>query len=462
MTMLPKNDNKTQVGIDSAFQAGNNMAIVTKGLITAIEALPCNTRLNGFIESYLNPAPFNFMTAKVGESNGLLVKRVSVFAGVAGSGGGTGTVVRLSNGVINLDTTLPPGSQFVEATFSQQFAQGNLLTLSILSDDNGTTPTEINVIVEGFAVPANGRLCGFNKFVNNSAIAINIAEMVVEEPNGIYVKRVDVDFLEADAPSIGTRIRITDGTTNADALFQTTSGNNSYGLDISQLFAQSGNTINTGLQTFIEFASPRIPPFGIGTRVRAVSAADATNFMEGVVTTVGNNQVEIDVDTTGGSGTFNDFQVSEVGYLGQFFPTGSVLIMSVLSDTSFGYTGMNAVVEYAPASVAEFYTRYGAEVQVLTGLPKDIGKATIDDNVEVTQLSVVVADVGSGGSTGTTFQVSDGITPIQIALPPGSDNATAAFTQAYPAGSVLTLSALSDDNGTPPTRAQLVVANKAN
>lgn len=460
--MLPKTDNRTQQGIDSAFQAGNNMAIVTKGLISAIEPLPCNPRLNGFIESYLNPAPFNFLTAKVTEEHGLMIKRVSVFAGVAGSGGSTGTVVRLSNGTTNLDTTLPPSTAFAEATFSHQFAEGDILTLSVFSDDNGTTPTEVNIIVEGFAVPANGRLCGYNQFVNNSALAINIAEMVVEEPSGVYFKRVDVDFLDANHPSIGTRIRITDGITNVDAIFSSTPGNNSYSLDLPQIQAQNSVNIATGPQTFINFSFMGTLPFGIGTRVRAVSQADSSNFMEGIVTAVAGGSVDVDVDVTGGSGTFSDFNVSEIGYLGHFFPVGSILIMTVLSDTSFGYQGMNAVATYAPASPAEFYTRYGAEVQALTGLPKDIGKATIDDDIMVAQLSVVVEDVGSGGSTGTVFQVTDGTTAITITLPPGSDNATLATPQFYAAGSVLALSAQSDDNGTPPTRAQLVVANKAN
>lgn len=65
--------------------------------------------------------------------------------------------------------------------------------------------------------------------------------------------------------------------------------------------------IGTGSKLFTTVSSLAFP---IGIRLRAASAANAANFMEGDVTAVAGNQLTINVDAVGGSGTLADWQVS--------------------------------------------------------------------------------------------------------------------------------------------------------
>ncbi len=65
-------------------------------------------------------------------------------------------------------------------------------------------------------------------------------------------------------------------------------------------------TIGTGSKTFTQATGLAYP---VGMRLRAASAANATNFMEGEVTAQSGTSLTLNVTTTGGSGTLTDWQI---------------------------------------------------------------------------------------------------------------------------------------------------------
>jgi hypothetical protein len=90
--------------------------------------------------------------------------------------------------------------------------------------------------------------------------------------------------------------------------------------------------VATGSKTFV-FTSPVVTPdtlgWDIGTRVRAMSAANPLNYMEGVVTAINFAflptravSATVLIDTIGGSGSHSDYTVSLAGFPGQGVPPG--------------------------------------------------------------------------------------------------------------------------------------------
>lgn len=78
----------------------------------------------------------------------ITVLRITADTVVPSSGAGVGTIFELSDGTNVCDVTLAPAASTATATFSQNYSSGTSLTISVLSDDNITPPTDINVIVE--------------------------------------------------------------------------------------------------------------------------------------------------------------------------------------------------------------------------------------------------------------------------------------------------------------------------
>ncbi len=78
---------------------------------------------------------------------------------------------------------------------------------------------------------------------------------------------------------------------------------------VGKLAGDSSTTslaIGTGSKTFTQASSLAYP---IGLKVRAASAANSANFMEGDVTAQSGNSLTINMTTTGGSGTLSDWQL---------------------------------------------------------------------------------------------------------------------------------------------------------
>lgn len=85
----------------------------------------------------------------------------------------------------------------------------------------------------------------------------------------------------------------------------------------------SSVAIATGSKAFSYTASATNIGWAVGQRLRAVSAADAANFMEGAVTAVSSSAVTISVDLIGGSGTYADWNIVVAGVRGSTGATGS-------------------------------------------------------------------------------------------------------------------------------------------
>lgn len=80
--------------------------------------------------------------------------------------------------------------------------------------------------------------------------------------------------------------------------------------------------------------------FAVGTRIRAASDADPTNYMEGVCTDYTGTSLTIDVDNTGGSGTLADWNLTAAGDKGDTGAAGAAAPGSLeitWPAGSFGY-----------------------------------------------------------------------------------------------------------------------------
>lgn len=118
----------------------------------------------------------------------------------------------------------------------------------------------------------------------------------------------------------------------------------------------TSNTVGTGDKTFTVAASlPYVP----GLRVRAVSAADATKFMDGVVKTYSTTSLVITVTDIGtGTGAATDWDIGITGIPGATGPTGAT-----------GLTGPAGPV-YAATSTTSLTVGSGSRAfTVAAGLP---------------------------------------------------------------------------------------------
>lgn len=443
-------------GASGLLTVGNKTVQVLNGIITSITGQSPYGRLGGHIETIVS-TPLQFAQATIDDSAGVNVTRISVYAQTAGSGGSTGTVIRLTDGVTDCDVTLAPSQNFAEATFNAAYANRARLNLQIFSDDNGSKPQKINAVVQTNSTDFKTRFWGFKDTANNSGTAYKIAQITVDEPGGIYVRRLSAAFISRNSGS--AELKVSDGTT--DILWSVPSagvGPGAFEYEVPQDTSMSFITIGTGVQTF---STPDNFTFTPSTRVRITSKGDDANFMEGTVTSYSSGILVMNIDITGGSGFHNDWLIRETTYQGQFYAAGSVLTLTLHADTSFGFSGCSCDVEIEPSVIADTLSRFGGEQNSISGSPQIFAKLTVNDAAGVTILrtSVTVADAGSGGSTGTVIRVSDGTTDLDLTLPPGSDNATSTFSQHYAADSVLTCTVQSDDNGSKPTRLNFVVEN---
>ncbi len=85
--------------------------------------------------------------------------------------------------------------------------------------------------------------------------------------------------------------------------------------------ASSLAVANSGSKTFVTQAGLA---YTVGSRVRAASsAAPATNWMEGVVTSYSGTSLVATMDVAGGSGTYTDWSLSLAGARGATGATGS-------------------------------------------------------------------------------------------------------------------------------------------
>jgi hypothetical protein len=80
----------------------------------------------------------------------------------------------------------------------------------------------------------------------------------------------------------------------------------------------------------------------VGSRVRAASAADPTNFMEGIVTAYSSTTLTVNVDLVGGSGTLADWNISLAGQRGI---TGASYAATSTTSRNLGTGSMSFTVQ---------------------------------------------------------------------------------------------------------------------
>jgi hypothetical protein len=78
----------------------------------------------------------------------------------------------------------------------------------------------------------------------------------------------------------------------------------------------TSTTIGTGSKTFTVTIPVTSTAFTVGTRVRVAYAVTPSNFMEGVITAFTTTSMTVNVDATGGSGTYTNWTISVAGIAG--------------------------------------------------------------------------------------------------------------------------------------------------
>jgi hypothetical protein len=78
----------------------------------------------------------------------------------------------------------------------------------------------------------------------------------------------------------------------------------------------TSTTIGTGSKTFTVTIPVTSTAFTVGTRVRVAYAVTPSNFMEGVITAFTTTSMTVNVDATGGSGTYANWTISVAGIAG--------------------------------------------------------------------------------------------------------------------------------------------------
>jgi hypothetical protein len=125
------------------------------------------------------------------------------------------------------------------------------------------------------------------------------------------------------------------------------------GLGYAGLTSTTSLAIAVASKVFTTNLAATATAFAAGQRVRAVSAANSANYMEGVIATFTSTTLTLTVSNIGGSGTLNDWSFVAAGLVGATGPTGPTGVTGAT-----GATGPSGPTNYtAPTTtVAAFAT----------------------------------------------------------------------------------------------------------
>jgi hypothetical protein len=115
------------------------------------------------------------------------------------------------------------------------------------------------------------------------------------------------------------------------------------------LTSSTSTLIGTGSKTFTTNFDSTATAFTVGTRVRLAYSVTPANYMEGVITSFSGTTLVVNVDNTGGSGTYASWTVSVAGNLASMVYPGAGIPNSTGSawGTSYSTTGSGTVVALA-------------------------------------------------------------------------------------------------------------------
>ena len=124
------------------------------------------------------------------------------------------------------------------------------------------------------------------------------------------------------------------------------------GLGYAGLTSTTSTTIGTGSKTFTVNLPNSSDAYVVGSRVRVASSASPSNFMEGVITAYSGTSLTVNVDSTGGSGTFASWNFSLAGIQGNAGLTVGTTTVSGGTTTRVLYDNAGVIGEYASVPIA--------------------------------------------------------------------------------------------------------------
>jgi len=125
------------------------------------------------------------------------------------------------------------------------------------------------------------------------------------------------------------------------------------GIGYYGLTSATSTTIGTGSKTFTTNLSVTGTAFAVGTRVRVAYTTTPANFMEGVITAYSTTSMTVDVDSTGGSGTYAAWSISVAGIQGNSGLTVNTTTVSGGTTGNILYDNAGTVGELAPAALTK-------------------------------------------------------------------------------------------------------------
>ena len=125
------------------------------------------------------------------------------------------------------------------------------------------------------------------------------------------------------------------------------------GIGYYGLTSATSTTIGTGSKTFTTNLSVTGTAFAVGTRVRVAYTTTPANFMEGVITAYSTTSMTVNVDSTGGSGTYAAWTISVAGIQGNSGLTVGTTTISGGTSTNILYDNAGVVGELAPAALTK-------------------------------------------------------------------------------------------------------------
>lgn len=149
----------------------------------------------------------------------------------------------------------------------------------------------------------------------------------------------DLDVTLAYAPA-GT----TPTTPAAPSAIFTIISNPQVGLGYAGLTTATSLAIGTGSKSFTTNFSSLNTAFAVGTRVRIAYATTPSNFMEGIVTAYSGTSMTVDVDATGGSGTYASWNISVAGIAST--SSGALLAPSLTTTQRDALSAVNGMIIY--------------------------------------------------------------------------------------------------------------------
>lgn len=196
-----------------------------------------------------------------------------------------------------------PNAITVPTTVAEFIAtmDGDIITMRFKADSSMATACEVKVYRNGSLIYTTGFA------PTSTTVQISDIELPVDRGDKI---RIDVNGPFPAFSSIGAKFY---STIYIEDYAPTSYGGTSI----------TSTLIGVGSKTF---TTQKSLAYQIGTRVRLSSQADPTKWMDGVVTAYDpeDTAIEVNVDTVGGAGTFDDWNLSVAGTPGVEGPEGPI------------------------------------------------------------------------------------------------------------------------------------------